>query len=223
MPPKKFKKPMGRAKVPRSALQRLSKVSIGDIGSFLGEAAGVARRLLNVEVKRFDTSIGSTSNSTGGVGGCLTLIAEGDDYNNRDARSLRTVALEARVTVTLDPAKALTDTIRLIMYADSENQGANPAAVDVLQAATPTSPFNADTLQRFTVFHDEVFSLDTYAGQVAVRDLKIPLDVHIRFRGVAGAVASCAENNLFYLIVSRSAVAATSAFTIDSRLSFVDN
>ncbi len=213
------KKPRGR----KTLGQRLSAVTIGDIGEVIAEAAGPLRRFLNVETKRFDTVVASSANSTAGGVACLSLIAEGGDYNNRDGRSVRACAFEARVDMRLDPAKALADTVRFVLFSDLENQGANPAVTDVLTAADPQSTFNADNLKRFLVFEDIYVSLDTYAGQRKVLSIKLPIDQHLRYRGATGAIASAAEGNLFYLVLSSSAVASTSFTAVTSRVSFVDN
>ncbi len=207
----------------KSAMSKLSKVTIGDIGEVIAEAAGPIRRFFNVEAKRFDTTVASSANSTAGGVACLTLIPQGGDYNERDGRSVRANAFEARFDLTLDPAKALTDSVRLIVFSDLENPGATPAVTDVLQSASVLAPFNANNLKRFLVFEDREVVLDTYAGQRRILVIKHQIDQHLRYRGTTGAIASAAEGALFYLVISSSAVASTSATAVMSRVTYVDN
>ena len=206
-----------------TALGRLSTVTIGDVGELLSEGASKLRRFLNVETKRFDQALGFTANTVAGLVTPLSPIAEGADYNARDGRSIKAIAHELRLTAKLDPAKALFDLVRVVVFADMENPGATPAVLDVLQSAAVDGMFNADNLKRFLIYHDEVLTLDTYNGESAVRVIKLALDHHIRFRGTTGAAASMAEGNLFVMWIGLSAVASTSFTAVNSRVSFVDN
>ncbi len=219
---KKMQRPRPKGKK-GAASSRLSRITLGDIGEVISEGAGAIRKFLNVETKRFDVDNGLTAVTTAGTVAPLSLIAEGGDYNQRDGRSIKTTAFEARLLLKLDPAKALADCIRIVFCADLENNGVTPGVTDILKTAEVTAEFQPDNLKRFLVFHDEMIPVDTYAGQLKVRELKMAMDQHIRFRGATGVAASGAEGQLYLVVVGLSAVASTSSWACYSRLSYVDN
>lgn len=208
---------------PKTGLAKLSAMTLGDVGEFVAGAAGAVRRLMNVETHRFDDSSGPAAIVAAGTVRPVTLIAEGDDYNNRSGRSIRTVAVESRFRAYLDPTVALKDSVRVILFVDLENAGATPAVTDVLSAAQPNSPFQVDNLERFVVLKDEYFTVETYTKQAHPIVVKMPLDIHIKFRGATGVAASMAEGAIFWLVISTSAVANTSFWEQYTRVSYVDN
>jgi len=215
-------KPRKPAKATRGPKKKFSfsQMTIGDIGSLLMEAAGAVRYTLNAEVKRFDLITGGFAPGAGGNVSVLSLVTLGDDYNNRDGHSLRTVALEARWSYQMNAA-AVSDLLRVIIFADMECAGAAPTVATVLEGANPLSLFQHDNVGRFVVLHDQL--IDTSAVRVTMEGvIKLPLDVHIKYQSAAGTVADCREGNLFVLTVAREAVN-TGTFSLISRLSFLDN
>ncbi len=211
-----------RSKKP-TIVQRLSKTTLGDIGELVTAAGGMARRMLNVETKRFDASSARGAMSPAGGIAALSLMAAGDDDNQRSGRSIRTTALELRAQFDLDTAIKTQDFIRFMVFVDMENNGAVPATTDVLASASPLSPFNRNNLQRFIPISDELFSLDTATGTQRSLVIKTALDTHIRYRAATANAADLGEGNLFLLWLCGSAVANTSYAAYQSRLSFVDN
>ncbi len=213
------KKKMAPAK--RKAI-KWSDITIGDIGSLLGEAAGATRRLLNAEVKRFDTAVYGFQPGTGGQVVNLSLIGQGDDYDDRDGLSLRTLSLEGRLSATAYTAAATKDIVRFILVCDQENSGSPPAVADVLEAVSTVSAFNHVNLERFVVLHDELIDLSTDHQTVQHRVLKMPLDTHIRYSGTTALAASQRENNLYAVFVCDENTN-KSTLSFYTRVSFVDN
>ncbi len=215
---KKKKAPKGR-----SLVAAVKATTIGDLGGYVMEAAGAIRNILNTECKRFDAVIARSANLTTGRVNLLSLVPLGDDFNQRDGRSIRTVGIEVRILNELDPTVGLKDLVRTVLFVDMENAGAAPAVTDLLTTAHPLSPFNVNNVQRFIVLMDNLSAVETYTTEYKPLVEKIKLDDHVRFRGAAGTVADCAEGHVFLVTVSLSGTAAQSYQTIYSRLSFVDN
>lgn len=200
-----------------------SQTTIGDIGNLLVDAGvAAARRFLNVEVHQFDNQPGTLTPGAAGTIGPISYIAQGDDYNNRQGNSVRTVSIETRLTVYVT-AGGFQDNMRYILFADMENAGATPAVTDVLEAASPRSPFNHLNTKRFVILHDEIISVSTVGNATQSRVIKQPLDVHLFFSAAAGAVASGREGALHFLLVADVTGATPSTALHHSRVSFIDN
>ncbi len=216
VPPRKAKKTLR----PRRAMD-WSKITIGDIGALATQSVAAARRLLNVEIKQFDVSGAALTPGTAGAVYPLTQIGQGDDYNQRDGLSLRTVAMEIRVTLAV-PAGGFTDFVRAVLFVDQENAGATPAVADVLDAAFAQATFNHTNLQRFAVLHDEFVALETTGHAAHSIVLKQPLDNHVRYSAAAAAAASGREGQVYLLLIgTNNAQPCVAAYY--ARTSFVDN
>jgi hypothetical protein len=207
---------------PRPGRVQWSKITLGDIGSLASEGVKAARRLLNVEIKRLDNVTGTITPGTAGLLLNLSLIGQGDDWYQRNGLSVRTMALECRLTINVT-AGGFQDHLRYILFSDTENNGANPAVTDVLEAATPRSPFNHLNTQRFQILHDEMLGVSTTGPALADRTIKMPLDCHLKYSAAAAAVASGREGQLFGLLIGdvNGATASTASHT--SRVSYIDN
>jgi len=197
-------------------------LTLGDLGSYMSEAVGVARRMMNVETNRFDYVLAGTTPGTGGAVDCISLLAEGDDFNQRAGHSVRTLSLEMRVRAQLNAALT-NDLIRFVVFSDLEQAGVMPTPAQLLETLSPLAPFQHDNTQRFVVLHDHLIQLDSGgsgAGKALV--IKMPLDVHIRFSGTTGVIAGAREGHLFWCAI---AVQNANPSTIDvaSRVSYVDN
>ena len=212
-----------KPKKQRSVLARLQKTTLGDIGELVTEAGAYARRLLNVETKRYDTAYSRSALTGAGSIGVMSLMAAGDDDSQRSGRSIRTTALELRAQFDIDTAVKTQDFVRFIVFVDQENAGAQPVTTDILESASPLSPFNRNNLKRFVPVVDELFSLDTATATQRSITFKSALDTHIRYRSTTATSADLGEGNVFLLWLCGSAIANTSFAQIKSRLSFVDN
>ncbi len=220
------RKKFARAAVPtagkgkkKSVLARLSKVTLGDVGSIIGESAGMIRRMMNVEVKRFDQNNGAVAPGAAGVIYPQSLLAQGDDYNQRDGLSVRTLAFESRLSFNV-AAGGFQEQLRFIVFSDTQCQGVAPTIAQLLEVAHPLSQFNHLNTERFAVLHDELVDVTTTGPAITHRVIKMPLDLHLRYSAAAGAIGSCRENNLFVALIC---LTANGTVDIYSRTSFVDN
>ncbi len=212
-----------KKKPKRTLAGQVAEMKIGDLGSYLMEAAGTIRRVMNVECKRFDNISPRAALSTSGTMACLSFIPLGDNYNQRDGRSIRTMGLEMRIVNELDPAVTLKDLVRTVVFADLENAGSAPAVTDLLTTAHPMATFNVNNLARFIPVWDNLEAVETYTTEYRTHTLKLPLDEHIRFRGDGATAADQAEGSLWLCVIKLSATANSSFQTLYSRLSYVDN
>jgi hypothetical protein len=188
------------------------------------------RKLINVEHKITDNSAFSSTSSASGAINNLVGVAQGTDFANRVGDSIRAQQLSFSITVTRNGTDGC---FRFIIFRDTENQGATPAAADVISSVgtvsnivSPYNWFNKNTndgKNRIVILHDEVFVITANNTNVH-RDLEFPSTEmkHIRFRGTASSAGSMAEGHLFALFITDQS-ANQPTYSWFSRLTFTDD
>lgn len=226
---KRRKAKIAPRRAPRSMIDRLKAITIGDAGAALYNSykmASQALATLNAEMKVSDNGQALTATDWTGVVTPLSLLAQGSDYNTRDGDSIRAHGLELRWTAR--SATATSNFVRTVVLADRQQSGAGLTSAQILQtigsAFAPSSQWNfANERMRLDVLYDSgPIGVDP-VGRLQVSDVVvIPYNDHIMYLGAAGTAAECRENTLFVLQISDIA-AAGPVMGFVSRLHFVDN
>lgn len=177
----------------------------------------------NVEKKTHDISNAGTISSTGAVYS-LCDIAQGDDYNQRNGRSVKFISIESKETYTINAA-ATTTFVRKIIFADNDLQdsGTLAAVTDVLKTAAVNSMRNPDPIKmkRFKIYSDKVYSLDSSASSASLyKKSYSKLQHHLKYSGVTAADAG--QGCLCMLLISDQ-VTNVPSLDIAHRLRYVDN
>jgi len=86
--------------------------------------------VVNVEKHLFDQSVSITSANAGFIN-CLSFIAAGDDYNNRQGNTCK------MNYITIPAGRVIqnggdSNQVRMLIFMDTANQGTTPAVTDVL-------------------------------------------------------------------------------------------
>jgi len=152
------------------------------------------------------------------------LIAQGDDYDERNGRSIRLKSLEWFGNLTMN-ASATNSQYRLIIFVDHANQGVAPAVTDLLVSDAFASMRNGapDNMKRYTILSDELYLLDSdsHGATLVVKGFR-KLETHMKFSGTGAAVASQGENSIWAYAVSNEATN-TVAQNVNFRLRYIDN
>lgn len=220
---------VGRPRAPRSLLDRLKAITVGDAAGAVMQAydaASQALLALNSEVKVQDTLVAKAASTWTGLVTPVSLIAQGSDYFNRDGDSIRARGFELRWLA--QSAAATTNFVRTVLFVDRECNGVLPTPGQVLanvgSASSPMSPWNTLTDRlRFNILYDSgPLGVDP-AGMLQRSDtVVVPYTGHVLYSGVAGTIAEAAEGSLFVLQISDIA-AAGPLMGLYTRLHFVDN
>ncbi len=169
------------------------------------------RRMINVESKEFRSNLTTTATSQSGVITYVSGVAQGTDFNNRVGDSIKV----QHITLTGYFTRAGTDGVaRIILFRDTENQGASPVGSDLLNN---TGSVNVVTSQinwfnhnpnaeknRFVILFDEMVAITSNDTNVTFQ-YSAPSEIHARYRGTGGTSASAAEGALFTCIVTDQA------------------
>lgn len=166
----------------------------------LSSVRKLGRRVGAPEIMYFDIDTVSSFTSSGATTS-LSSIAQGDDVNTRDGNQITGKRLIFRGLLTIN-ASANYSSLRLIIAADRECTGSNPAVSDVLATAEITGMYERkDNKSRFNILYDEVHTVNsTGSGQKFIKKL-IPLkNMKIDYSGTSAADRR--KNNLILLGIS---------------------
>jgi hypothetical protein len=175
------------------------------------------------EVKQLTTAISSgNAIAIGGGISNLSLVAQGDDVNNRSGDIITMKDLHLNLAF-FQATAANSVSIRLIVFSDSMGSGGTVGITEVLFSANFTSPYLASNVQRnrFKIFHDEMFTMvgatDT---QEVTRYLKIPINQKRYFNDATANATSVGKNTLYMLILGSTTVP---VFAAQHALRFTDS
>jgi hypothetical protein len=195
-------------------------LSGADIAGMLAKAG--FKYLFNVEDKYDDVNVATTVNSTGFVM-LLNGLVQGTTVSTRIGDSVRFVRSVWNYSFTVSLA-ATTTFVRLIMFRDSQPDGAAPNAfVNLLMSSSYNALYNPNYANRFYVYYDVIHALNSQSDQTIVKDGSTKMGFHTRYGlGNAGTVADISTNSYYLLAISDQATNVPN-LSLNVRMMFVDN
>lgn len=190
------------------------------------------------ELKFIDTAQTTASLDTTGTVLLINGISEGDDFTNRNSRSvaIRSVGIRGwAFQQNAGSTQSFAQKGRVMLVWDNAVNGALPALTDILASASSVSFPNVNNEQRFTILWDRSFVVgpwsDVAASSVgyldqAVVDVEglVKLDAPVAFIGTGATIASLQNGGLYLVTVgSLVAGATTAATTLTTRVRFIEN
>jgi len=174
--------------------------------------------MINAEKLYADININTTATLTG-VMTLINSIAAGDDVSNRTGNSIlhKYLKFEGRVNIN---GSATATNVRIIIFADSANQGATPATLDVLATASPYALKNIDNQKRFIILRDKYVNLCITGDQTYAWSEYIKTNFHCRYS--ATGATNVLQNALYILFISNEA-ANEPQVNINIRNAYYDN
>jgi hypothetical protein len=175
----------------KATMNMKSKHSESDLKSQMTQ---IALKVINgkAETDSFDVGFGSSVNSTGSLTK-LSTIPQGTSDSNRIGDQVEVFKVSIIGCATNSSAD-LTNTIRLILFRwEQDDSSAAPAAVtDILQTASPYSPYNRDNLRarKFIVLYDKVLATGLQGPSIAKFEKDINVNFKIKFQGSANTGTS---------------------------------
>ncbi len=144
----------------------------------------------------------------------VLTIAQGDGENERDGRKMCVKKLGWRFKMTLQAIDAGTpqfaETVRIILYLDTQCNGAAATAALILQTDDFQSFNNLEQGKRFRIWMDRTYDLNPHAGggtdtgQYGVQDTfykTCNLPVTYDSTATTGAIATMRDNNIGVLLL----------------------
>lgn len=174
------------------------------------------------EKKNVDVAYGPTAQSTTEAVTHLTPIAQGTTHNQRVGLKVTANYLQMRFTCRGN-ATAIQQSMRIVIVADMQNEGAAPAWTDIFQSASYLSPRQliSQPANRWKVLMDKTVSMDTNGATGVVNFNKfIKLKHIIKYSGTNSTDES--DGNIWILSISDQATN-TPTLQYYSRFRFTDD
>jgi len=177
--------------------------------------------MLNVEYKNKEVGTSATPTTTGSLI-LLNGLAEGDDYSNRDGRSIRFKSIQMSLATVLN-GSASTTRIRwaLILDRDASNT-VNSASIYSNEYA---SFRNLDNRRRFTFLKEGHFTQGIYNGAPSTKiiDYYRKIDIKTIYDDSNNGDITDIRTNALYLYLWSDQATNTPTVGITTRLRFIDN
>lgn len=193
-----------------------------------GKAWSAAKRLrglINVEKKKFDTILGTSTSGT--LVNCVA-IPQGDGDQTRDGNSVLLKSVYMRGTLANNSASPSTR-FRIMLIRDLQQiADTAPSATDILDGGLSgdfiRAPLNNETVGRYEILMDKIFVINQpFASAVFQRNLKefFPMNHHVRFNGTAGT--DIQKGGVYFLVIHDQPGGTLPTISLDIRSSYYDN
>lgn len=180
--------------------------------------------LVNSELKHKDSSLTGTLLNTGAYQVALSNIAQGDDYNMRNGRSILLKALSLRMTVSRGATAAATqmDHIGWAIIMDTRPDEGTSTWGSVFDGLTPWSHVDTQTHSgRFVILARGQLTLDGTHQQANITRYINLKGIHSKFDGTA---ATDYDKNTLFLIGLSDATTSNEPVTAgEIRVTYYDN
>ncbi len=217
-----YKRNYSKKTYKRPGYRACGKMVYGDAKKALIMARGV-KRLLNVEIKFFDTQLVSAMNNSITITQ-LTNIPQGDTGITRDGSQCKMLGLAFDYFIAVH-ASAVSTICRVMVVVDKQTNQAIYDDSDLLEDTSSVdsivSPRNLDNKHRFTILYDKRHNLSAANATVHVKTY-IKKDLLLRYDASTPSIADLTQNSLSFLMVSNESTN-TPTIASFSRVRFVDN
>lgn len=199
------------------------KYSTYDIAKKALKSAMALRRLVNVEIKKYDTYSAVANISTTGSIWPLHDMQQGDTSSQRNGLSIKPLSLLIKMQV-FNNSTAGTTVTRVLLIKDLQQVAdTNPSVSDILDTTLVNAayaPLNDLTVGRYKVIRDLKVTLDVARSNRKDVNLYEKLFGHIRYNGSA---STDIQKSGYYLVVVSDQATNYPSISWNSRLSFADN
>lgn len=223
----KSKRGKGKSRFKRVANAVKSGVNLASTAMKAYKIAKSVAAVINVEKKYFDVTASAAISSTAVITP-LSLITQGDSYNNRDGNSVKLQSHFIRFHFLLNAASN-NSTIRFMVVQDREYPNGTAVAIGQLientsgGATSIVSPALHTTGRRFNVLLDKQVMLSTGSEWCNVYEQYLPIGNHIHYSDTNPNTTTDTREGQLYVVLFSDQTTNTPTVTYYSRLRFVDN
>lgn len=181
------------------------------------------KKLVNVETKSFQQDLFASPSSSGTVTHLLAL-AQGDDFNNRQGRSVKLQSIRIKGNVQMH-ASATDSTYRLMIVRDNNGSTTQPAITDLFVDVTAFQN-NENKLgdpqsnSRFTVLFDRYYIMTTAFSERHSINKYIKIRSHVLFSGTANTDEG---KGAIYAFQASNEATNDPVVNANSMIKFIDN
>lgn len=214
------RKPQSRWSTYGKAAAQLGK-DLGTAYSWIGAATG-----FNTERKLIDTGTVTINVSNAPSPIVLAAPPRGDDYTQRNGRSIKLTSTYMKGLVKINPASTANQFVRIVIGVclQPNGTGTNPSAITLFGTATPaiTAMYDLNFRNFYRIMYDKVVTVTPDWDTRIVKYGK-KYQMHVIFNsGSSGSFTDIMTNALFMLVFSDQ-TANLPTFQFDVRSRYVDN
>lgn len=182
--------------------------------------------LINTEWKLVEASA-TTAPQTSGYFTLLNGIAQGDDYTQRQGRSVLLKSLEMKHYMNSNSG-AVKEIIRCICFIDREPAGVAPTVAQVLDQTSGFANYvafrNLNFRKRFKIIQDQTTCLNEGTSNEGVfKKWYFPLNFHTIYGSTGNTISSINEGALYCLLISNYDSPNSPNVNMTFRVRFIDN
>lgn len=192
-----------------------------DTASKALSVAYAVKRLVNVEYKSLTTAL-PVSITSSGANTVVNQLAEGDDWNQRNGRSIKATSLRLFGNVSINNS-ATKNIFRVMVVRDNHIQsGSLVGGIPYLTSASVDAIKNLDPtiMKRYTILMDKTYNLEAGGKSSYHIDKYFKLNYHIKFDGTTSA--DFGQGTTFVMSISDSIVNHP-VQNLQAQLRFIDN
>lgn len=204
----------------RRRRRRPQQITYGQIGSKIYRDVQHLKALINVEFKHKDTAQSAAITTTGSIAR-ISNIGQGDDFEDRQGRSIKVVSLAVNWQAEMSTAATGT-LVRFMIVADMSADGVDPTLAEILDTVVVRSHMDLNNSRRFKVLYNKLIALSDNGASNKVFSKFLTLNHHVKYRGTDDTEGSAAEGNMYVLRLSDEATN-TPTVGFNLRLRFIDN
>ena len=177
--------------------------------------------LINTEFKKVDTQLETPITDTPQIR-LINALIKGDDFDNRDGRSVRFKSVDIRWTVLMNLLNTQT-TLRCMVVIDKQPNATLMLIGDLLDETHTNSFKNLNNRKRFVILKDETLTLQSSGKSTNYMRYYKPLDmITIYDDSDSGGISDITTNALYLVIFSDQATNGTIQ-DCHTRMRFIDN
>lgn len=229
MPPRKFyrKKKFVRKRYARKPnnFQRMLGSTSSTVASMaqLYRTVNHMKNMINCEKKYVDATTSSVVPSSGTYAFFCNGLAEGDDYNARNGRSILMDSLHLRWSAKVN-SSATNTLLRIIVVADKKPDVGTPSYTDVMGGASTIAQIDKEAVgDRYVILRNKLLSLNPGANPARTGDIFISLKgIHQKFDNTSSGSTDL-ESNGIWVFATADEATNTPTLSINSRFSYYDN
>ncbi len=203
----------------RKTIPRLPK----KLSGFYRQGGSYGRYGSGLELKFHDKDSDSTTIASGGeITTSLNLIAQNTTESTRIGRAILIKKIQLNILIDLAAAADQADIpngdiLRIMLFVDTQTNGANAAVTDILESATFNSYRNLANSHRFVVLMDQCWPMNRIVASTdGTNTASSPLinknlikkffsvNIPVEFDSTAGAITEMRTNNVALLYITRN-------------------
>nr|QXP07581.1 MAG: putative capsid protein [Arizlama virus] len=197
-------------------------------GGMLRTAAWAAKQvwklkgLVNSEMYKYDQTDVTLSPLLTGVVQPMVSITQGDGDDQRTGNSVFVRSVNFKGYIQRNTSGDSSQIVRISIVQDTQQQAdAAPGFSNIYEGTSIASHLNTETVGRFKVMYNRVFTVDDLTCGVIPFEINMPMRHHVRYNG--SSPTDIQKGGLYFIAVSTQGTTNAPLVHYDMRISYHDN